>query len=132
MRVDRFEDLVAWQRARELAREVYSATRGKPFADDFGLVRQTQRAAVSIMSNIAEGFGREGAIEFHRFVTVARGSTFELQSHLYLAHDLGYLPADVLRELSARIEVSRLLRALRTSLGKARTRARTMKSDPRR
>src|SRR5438128_8379584 len=91
MRAQKFEDIVAWRKARELAGAVYRLTRGRGLSDDYALVRQMQRAAVSIMANIAEGFGREGAAEFHRFVTIARGSCFELLSHLYLAADLRYI-----------------------------------------
>jgi four helix bundle protein len=94
VRAERFEDLVAWQKARELAGAVYEITRKRELAGDYALVRQMQRAAVSITANIAEGFGRAG-VEFHRFVTIARGSCFELLSHLYLACDVGYVrPAE--------------------------------------
>ncbi|MCU1349765.1 MAG: ribosomal protein [Acidobacteria bacterium] len=121
MRAERFEDLVAWQKARELARVIYELTRTRALHDDFGLARQMQRAAVSVMANIAEGFGREGSAEFHRFVTIARGSCFELQSHLYLAADLGYLSGNDLEHVGARIdEVARILASLRAKLGAAR------------
>ena len=72
--VTRFEDLIAWQRARTLTTAVYSATREGQFARDFGLSGQIQRAAVSIMSNIAEGFERSGSGEFHQFLSMAKAS----------------------------------------------------------
>jgi four helix bundle protein len=73
------------------------------------------------MANIAEGFGRAGSTEFHRFVTIARGSCFELLSHVYLASDLGYIHPAESEQLRHRIEeVSKILRALRTSLERHR------------
>lgn len=117
MRVSRFEDLIAWQKARELASAVYRATRLRELRGDYALVRQMQRAAISIAANIAEGFGREGAAELHRFVVIARGSCFELLSHVYIAADIGYLTPDEQHELTARIdELSRILRGLRQSI----------------
>jgi four helix bundle protein len=80
--VTRFEDLVAWQRARELNREIYAATRSGPIARDFSLVNQIRSAAASIMSNIAEGFERGGAAEFHQFLVIAKGSCGEVRSNL--------------------------------------------------
>ena len=121
MRAEKFEELVVWQRARELAGAIYVVTRSRELRNDFALVRQMQRAAVSIMANIAEGFGREGASEFHRFVTIARGSCFELLSHCYLARDVEYLTKAEFDRISTKIaEVSRLLRALRESLDNAK------------
>ncbi len=89
--VKRFEDLRAWQSARKLVSSVYAATRQEPFARDFGLRDQIQRAAVSTMSNIAEGFesGTDG--DFSRFLAYARASAAEVQSLLYVALDAGYL-----------------------------------------
>ena len=81
-RVSRFVDLVAWQRARELAVEVYRAAGRGELARDFGLRDQMQRSAVSIPSNIAEGFERETAAEFHRFLSTAKGSCAELRTQL--------------------------------------------------
>ncbi len=80
-----------------------------------------QRAAVSIMANLAEGFDREGATEFHRFVSVSRASCSELLSHAYLAHDIGYISDAEFDRISGAIdEVSRLVRALRASLKRAK------------
>jgi four helix bundle protein len=122
MRVERFEDLVAWQEARVLARDIYVVTQAREFGRDFALARQMQRAGVSIMANIAEGFDREGPAEFHRFVTIARGSCAELLSHVYLANDVGYISADEFNRLSAEIRhLSKVLRALRASLERAKS-----------
>jgi four helix bundle protein len=86
----RFEQLNVWQKSKTLAVAVYKTSSQGDFARDFGLRDQLRRAAVSVMSNIAEGFGRFTRPEFRRFLTIARGSVAEVQSQLYLAHDLGY------------------------------------------
>lgn len=116
-RVERFEQLVAWQKARLLTREVYAATSVAPFSGDYGLVRQLQRAAVSIMSNIAEGYERFSPGEFHQFVVIAKGSCAEVRSLLYVAMDCGYLDEHRFSTLmSSANEVSRLINGLRSSL----------------
>lgn len=85
-----FEDLIAWQKARELTREIYSVTNSGKFEKDFGLKNQIQRACVTIMSNIAEGSDRAGRAEFHQHLVVAKGSCAEVRSQLYVAYDTGY------------------------------------------
>lgn len=121
MRAERFEDLEAWQCARELTRSIYVLTRSRDFDRDFALARQMQRAAVSIMANLAEGFDRHGATEFHRFVTVAHGSCAELQSHLYVALDVGYITDPEFERLTTLTRrVDKIVRALRASLERAR------------
>src|SRR4051794_27586550 len=99
--VTRFEDLVAWQKARMLTREVYLATREGKIARDFGFASQLQRAAVSVMANIAEGFERRGPAEFSRFLTIAKASCAEVASHLYVALDIGYFERDSFQRLLA-------------------------------
>jgi len=89
--IERFEDLIAWQKARDLAREIYQITRQGAFAKDFGLSGQIQRAAVSVMSNIAEGFERGSRGEFHQFLSVAKASCAEVRSQLYVAFDVSHL-----------------------------------------
>lgn len=79
-RVERFEDLIAWQRARALTNAIYEVTRNGSLERDYGLARQMQRAAVSVMSNIAEGFERNRDGEFHQFLSIAKGSCAELRS----------------------------------------------------
>jgi len=86
-----FEDLKVWQAARELVRFVYGATNNQKFQRDLSLRDQLRRAAVSGMANIAEGFERASKREFIRFLYMARGSSGEVRSHLYVARDLGYL-----------------------------------------
>jgi four helix bundle protein len=86
-----FEDLQVWQKSREVTREIYSLTTEAAFSRDYGLREQIRRASVSIMANIAEGFGRHSDKEFANFLNIAHGSVAEVQSHLYVALDLGYL-----------------------------------------
>jgi four helix bundle protein len=116
-RIERFEDLVAWQKARRLTADVYRVTAQGGFARDFGLKDQARRASVSIMANIAEGFERGRAKEFHHFLCVAKASCAELRSHLYVAFDAQYLvreQADHLQGLAE--EVGRIIGGLRASV----------------
>lgn len=87
----RFEDILAWQKAREITKLVYQQTDLKNFSRDFGLRDQLRRASVSVMANISEGFGRRSDKEFANFLNFAHGSAAECQSHLYVALDLEYL-----------------------------------------
>lgn len=90
-RIERFEDIQAWQKARELARAIYAISDVGSFSRDFGLRDQIRRAAVSIMANIAEGFERGGDAEFRRFLAIAKGSTGEVKAQLYVALDAGLI-----------------------------------------
>ncbi len=87
----RFEDIQAWQRAREVTKLVYSLTKRGEFARDFGLRDQIRRSSVSIMANIAEGFSRRSDKDFANFLNISRSSAAEVQSHLYVALDQDYL-----------------------------------------
>ena len=86
-----FEELAIWKLSRDLVKEIYLVTRSGAFARDFGLRDQLRRAAVSIVSNIAEGFERGGNQEFIRFLSIAKGSAGEVRAQLYNALDIGYL-----------------------------------------
>ena len=90
-KIEKFEDILAWQKARELTREVYAHSKVGTFARDFGLRDQIQRASVSVMGNIAEGFERGGDREFVQFLSQSKGSCGEVQSHLYVALDQHYV-----------------------------------------
>ena len=115
--VKRFEDLIAWQKARTLTAAIYGVTRDVKFARDFGLVDQIRRAAVSAMSNIAEGFERSSATEFHRFLFMAKGSRAEVRSQLYVALDASYIDASAFDGLMEQAEeVGRVLGGLRASV----------------
>jgi four helix bundle protein len=108
MRVRTFEDLEIWREARRLAGKIYSVTKNSKFARDFRLSGQTQDAAVSIMSNIAEGFERGGNQEFIQFLYIAKGSCGEVRSQLYVAVDQGYVSqkeADLLLESFKRLSI---------------------------
>lgn len=118
----RFEDLIAWQKARELTRRVYEVTGSGLFARDFGLRDQVRRSSVSIMANIAEGFERARQSEFHQFLSIAKSSCAELRSHLYVAHDAKYVDASMFNELmSLAQEVSLVLGGLRSAVQRRRT-----------
>jgi|SRR5215471_9803800 len=119
--VAKFEDLIAWQKARELTRRVYEITRTGEFAKDFRLSGQIQSAAVSIMSNIAEGFERGGLGEFHQFLSTAKASCAELRSQIYVALDIGYIDARTFHDLLLQAEeVGRIIGGLRVSVAKRR------------
>ena len=110
-----YRDLIAWQKAMQLARHVYRETTGMPDSERFGLTIQMRRAAVSIPSNIAEGHGRESRTDYIRFLKMARGSLMELQTQLILAEQLRFIRlSTTLQELEA--ETDRVLQALIRSL----------------
>jgi four helix bundle protein len=117
----RFEELIAWQKARDLTRAIYATTSQRSFNQDYGFRDQLRRASVSTMANIAEGFERGGRAEFHQFLSVAKGSCAELRSHLYVAADTGILDQKHFTELLAEAEqVSRIVGALRASVQRQR------------
>ncbi len=89
--MEQFEDLQVWKAARELVNRIYTCTRDRRFARDRGLVDQMRRAAVSIMSNIAEGFERGSDAEFAQFLYIAKGSSGEVRSQLYVALDQAFI-----------------------------------------
>lgn len=90
-KIEKFEDIKAWQLAKELMKMIYEETDKKKFSKDFTLKDQIRRSAISIMANIAEGFERNSNKEFTQFLFIARGSAGEVRSHLYAAFELGYL-----------------------------------------
>jgi four helix bundle protein len=108
--IQRFEDIEAWKKARELTKHVYQASETGAFSRDFDLRRQVRRAAVSAMSNIAEGFERGGNREFLHFLGIAKGSAGEVRSHLYVALDVGLLDQESFERLyQLTSEVSRII-----------------------
>ncbi|MBW2005447.1 MAG: four helix bundle protein [Deltaproteobacteria bacterium] len=99
-KIDHFEDITAWKRARTLVTKVYKVSaNSEEFNKDFSLKDQMRRASVFIMSNIAEGFSRQTDREFVQFLYVAKGSASEVQSQLYAALDLKYISEATFREL---------------------------------
>ena len=111
MKIERFEDIKAWQEARSLVKMVYEAVKAnKGFSSDYKFREQIQSAAVSIMSNIAEGFSRRSTKEFTQFLFIAKGSAAEVQSQLYVALDQGYISQEKFNELYIKSdEVARLI-----------------------
>jgi four helix bundle protein len=95
-----FEEITAWQKARELTRRIYDVTGKGRFGRDFALVDQMRRASISVMSNIAEGFERKGSKESAYFLSVAKGSLGEVRAQLYVASDQSYIDDAVFKELS--------------------------------
>lgn len=123
--IERFEELIAWQKARVLTSEIYKVTVDGDFCRDFGLKNQIQRAAVSIMSNIAEGFERGRPTEFHQFLSISKASCAELRSQLYVALDAGYLDQNQFDGLmSLAQEVGRIIGGLRAAVERKRDAAR--------
>ena len=106
----KFEDIIAWQKARIIAQLVYKITSGRPFVTDYALRDQIRRSCVSVMSNIAEGYGRRSDKEFATFLNSAHGSIAETQSHLYIARDIGYLDDATFSQIYDQLdEVSRMV-----------------------
>lgn len=118
-RVTNFEDLRAWQQARELANAIYVLTRSEAMRRDYGLCDQMRRAAVSVMSNIAEGHERGTTQEYYRFLSIAKGSCAEVRSQLYLAFDLEYLDEPSFqRHIEFAERTARIIGALRSSIAR--------------
>jgi len=129
--IERFEDIQAWQAARELTRMVYAVSTRGAFAKDYRLRDQIQGSAISVMSNIAEGFDAATDREFIRFLGYARRSATELQSQLYIALDQGYISRPEFVQIYTQTrETKRLIGGfIRYLRGGPRTRGRGSKSE---
>lgn len=117
MAVQSYRELVVWQKAMELAKEVYLVTQNFPADERFGLTSQIRRAVVSIASNIAEGQGRASTGEFRQFLGHARGSLYEVETQIQLANNLGFINSQqfgLIEKLST--EVAKLLNGLIRSI----------------
>ena len=120
-KVERFEDLIAWQRSMDFVVRVYDLSRIGRFAKDFALSDQIHRAAISVPSNIAEGFERGNRTEFHRFLSISKGSCGEMRTHIHVARRLGYLNEETARAaLTEAEEISRIISRLRTTMARQR------------
>lgn len=106
MRIQKFEDMKVWQDSRTFVNQIYKSTSNEKFRRDFGLRDQIQRASVSIMSNIAEGYERDSNKELIRFLIIAKGSAGEVRSLIYIARDLSYISD---KEFSTHYESSVLI-----------------------
>ena len=116
-KIERFEDIIAWQKARVLTKTIYEVTNEGGFSRDYGLKDQIRRASVSIMSNIAEGFERMRPTEFHQFLSTAKSSCAEVRSDLYVALDACYLDTILFERIMANAEeVGRVTGGLRSSV----------------
>ncbi len=110
MKIERFEDIQSWKEAKKLSVAIYQLTNREVFNRDFGLRDQVRRASVSIMANIAEGFGRNSRKDFMRFLSFANGSALEVQSHLYIAVEMDYITRDEFDNLYQQLHsISRLI-----------------------
>jgi len=108
-----FRDLMVWEKSHQLTLELYKTTKKFPVDERFGLISQIRRCSASIPANIAEGCGRRGNGEFHRFLQIATGSASELAYHLLLSRDLGYLEPPDYRKVEASItEIQKMLAGL--------------------
>jgi len=112
-----FKKLTVWQKAHNLTLAVYKITAGFPKDELYGLISQIRRACSSIPANIVEGCGREGNVEFGRFLQIAMGSAYELEYHLILARDLNYLNAKDHENLNSQLsEIRKMLIAFKAKL----------------
>lgn len=112
-----YKDLTVWQKAREFVKKIYVVSKGFSREETYGLTQQIRRAAISVPSNIAEGYGRGSRKDYVRFLHMARGSLYELETQLFLAQDMEYLsPATSEPILGAVADCSRLLNGLIASL----------------
>ena len=108
--ISRFEEIEVWQNARELTKQIYQLSALGEFSRDFGLRDQIRRAAVSIISNIAEGYESQTQSLFNKYLGIAKASAGEVRSQLYIASDLGYLsPEDLKNTINLTEKVSRLI-----------------------
>ena len=99
--IKNFEEIEAWQKARELSRAVYTCSGKGAFARDYALRDQIRRSVISIISNIAEGFERGGSAEFSQFLAIAKGSAGEVEAQLYIALDQGYIMEEEFNSIHA-------------------------------
>ena len=111
--IQKFEDIESWKAGREAVRLIYMASMVEPFSKDFALCNQIRRAAISIISNIAEGFERGGNKEFLNFLSIAKGSCGEVRCQLYVALDCSYVSDEQFQIISEKLlETSRLISGL--------------------
>jgi four helix bundle protein len=114
-KIEKFEDLICWKKARELVKEIYSISRS--FKNDYSLVDQAKRASTSVMLNIAEGFALRTHKEFKKFLFVSHGSVAEVQSILYIAFDQNYIDSDKFKSIYNQCdEISKIISGLIKSL----------------
>jgi four helix bundle protein len=115
--VHNYKELIVWQKARILVKDVYNLIANFPDDEKFGISSQMKRAAISISSNIAEGAGRSTEKDFMRFLDIANGSAFELESQFFLSFDLEFIEEEVLIEYCEKItEVQKMIYGFKSRL----------------
>jgi four helix bundle protein len=123
--IQKFEDIEAWKLARKATKRIYEISSNERFSRDFALVNQIRRAAISIQSNIAEGFERDGNKEFLQFLAIAKGSCGEVRSQLYVALDQGFIDQITFDEIARTLmETSRMISGLMKYLRQSEARGR--------
>jgi four helix bundle protein len=114
-----FKKLTVWQKTRVFVKNIYLLTQNFPSEEKFGLTQQIRRASVSIISNIAEGSGRNTDLDFAHFLDIANGSAFEVETQLYVAVDLEYISLQEFKKLLSQLqEIEKMIYNLRKSLSK--------------
>jgi four helix bundle protein len=112
-KISSYKDLIVWQRSMDLVESIYQETSEFPSAEQWGLISQMRRAAVSVPSNIAEGYGRQATGNYRQHLSIARGSLLELETQVLLAERLGYLRSEKTATMLAEIqEISKMLATL--------------------
>lgn len=113
----KFKELKVWQKSRELVKEVYQLTKELPSSEQFGITSQLRRAIVSVPANIAEGAGRNSNKDFCRFLDIANGSSFEVETLLYLCLDLDYISTDTFSYINSKVlEIQRMIYSLKSKM----------------
>jgi four helix bundle protein len=115
--MNNYKTLKVWQLSRELTKDVYVITKKFPTDEKWNLINQLRRCSVSVLSNIAEGCGRETNREFRRFLVISKASSFELESQIIISKDLGYINDQVEKEILDKIRgIQNMLHGLIKSL----------------
>jgi four helix bundle protein len=128
-KIEKFEDLIVWQKSRELTKIIYQRTSDGRFSKDFALRDQIRRSSISVASNIAEGFGRNGNKEFIQYLSMANGSLCEMRTQSYIAKDLEYITNSDLKEINDLCdEIGRLISGLVNYLQKSELKGSKYKS----
>jgi four helix bundle protein len=128
--IQHFEELEVWQRARTLTKEIYAISKQSKFSKDFALRNQIIKACISIMSNITEGFERNGTKEFIQFLAIAKGSVGEVRSQLYISMDQNYIPQKTFTHLNEfMVETGRMIGGLMNYLRKSRIKGNKFKQQ---
>lgn len=117
--IQTFRDLVVWQKSMSLVNRIYAVTKDLPKSEIYGLTSQIRRCAVSIPSNIAEGYGRHSTVDYIRFLRIASGSVYELQTQIEIAANLNYFKSEDFEQLNAKaIEIAKMLSTMINKLNR--------------